>query len=101
MLALGRDTVGQLIRYGVSSGASAAVSLGLPVLLHDTFGVEHIEANIGSRPYSSASSQTRKSRGTGIVQFARKSTEGSHRGGPSLRPAGRLGSYVCGWASDI
>ena len=40
MLAIGRDTVGQLIRYGVSSGASAAVSLGLPVLLHEAFGVE-------------------------------------------------------------
>ena len=40
MVAIGRDTVGQLIRYGVSSGASAAVSLGLPVLLHEAFGVE-------------------------------------------------------------
>ena len=40
MLAIGRDTIGQLIRYGVSSGASAAVSLGLPVLLHEAFGVE-------------------------------------------------------------
>jgi len=40
MLAIGRDTVGQLIRYGVSSGTSAAVSLGLPVLLHEAFGVE-------------------------------------------------------------
>jgi putative flippase GtrA len=34
------ETVGQLFRYGVSSGASAAVSLGLPVLLHEVFGVE-------------------------------------------------------------
>jgi putative flippase GtrA len=40
MLAIGRDTIGQLIRYGVSSGTSAAVSLGLPVLLHEAFGVE-------------------------------------------------------------
>jgi putative flippase GtrA len=40
MLAVGRDTIGQLIRYGVSSGASATVSLGLPVLLHEAFGVE-------------------------------------------------------------
>jgi putative flippase GtrA len=34
------DTVGQLLRFGVSSGASAAVSLGLPVLLHEAFGIE-------------------------------------------------------------
>jgi putative flippase GtrA len=40
MLAVGRDTIGQLIRYGVSSGASATVSLGLPLLLHEAFGVE-------------------------------------------------------------
>lgn len=40
MLAVGRDTIGQLMRYGVSSGASAAVSLGLPVLLHEAFGIE-------------------------------------------------------------
>ena len=40
MLALRRDTIGQLMRYGASSGVSAAVSLGLPVLLHEAFGVE-------------------------------------------------------------
>ena len=40
MLAVGRNTIGQLLRYGVSSGASAAVSVGLPVFLHEAFGVE-------------------------------------------------------------
>jgi putative flippase GtrA len=35
-----RDTIGQLLRFGVSTGASAALSLGLPVLLHEAFGVE-------------------------------------------------------------
>lgn len=35
-----RATMGQLLRFGVSSGASAAVSLGLPVLLHEVLGIE-------------------------------------------------------------
>ena len=37
---LQHGTLGQLLRFGVSSGASAAVTLGLPVLLHEALGVE-------------------------------------------------------------
>lgn len=40
MKPFGSDIAGQLLRFGVSSGASAAVSLGLPVFLHEIFGVE-------------------------------------------------------------
>lgn len=40
----GRRTVGQVLRFGVSSGASAGVSLGLPVLLHEAFGIRQVAA---------------------------------------------------------
>ena len=39
-LAVDHDTIGQLARFGLSSVASAAVSLGLPALLHEVFGIE-------------------------------------------------------------
>lgn len=39
-LAVDRHTFGQLARFGLSSLASATVSLGLPALLHEVFGVE-------------------------------------------------------------
>lgn len=35
-----RQTAGQLLRFGVTSGASAVVSLGLPVFLHEALGIE-------------------------------------------------------------
>lgn len=39
-----RRTIGQLLRFAVSSGASAAMSLGFPVLLHEALGVRQTAA---------------------------------------------------------
>lgn len=39
-LAVDHHTIGQLARFGLSSVASAVVSLGLPTLLHEVFGIE-------------------------------------------------------------
>jgi len=33
-------TAGQLIRFGMSTGVSALVTVGLPTLLHEMFGIE-------------------------------------------------------------
>jgi putative flippase GtrA len=33
-------TAGQLMRFAVSTGVSAAVTIGLPALLHELFGIE-------------------------------------------------------------
>lgn len=33
-------TAGQLLRFGMSSGVSAAVTVGLPTLLHEAFGID-------------------------------------------------------------
>jgi putative flippase GtrA len=35
-----RETAGQLLRFGVATGLSAIVSLGLPAILHELFGVD-------------------------------------------------------------
>jgi len=35
-----RETAGQLLRFGVSTGLSASVSLGLPIVLHELVHVE-------------------------------------------------------------
>ena len=35
-----RETVGQLLRFGMATALSAIVSLGLPVILHEVFQVE-------------------------------------------------------------
>jgi len=35
-----RETAGQLLRFGLSTGLSASVSLGLPVVLHELLHVE-------------------------------------------------------------
>ena len=35
-----RETAGQMLRFGLSSGLSASVSLGLPVVLHELLHVE-------------------------------------------------------------
>jgi len=37
---LGNGTVGQLFRFGVATGLSAMVSLGVPAFLHEILGVE-------------------------------------------------------------
>ena len=39
-LPVDRHTIGQLVRFGMSSVASATISLGLPALLHEVFGIE-------------------------------------------------------------
>jgi putative flippase GtrA len=39
-----RHTLGQVLRFGVSSAASAAVSVGLPILLHEGAGVDQATA---------------------------------------------------------
>jgi putative flippase GtrA len=39
-----RRTIDQFIRFGVSSGASAALTLGLPVLLHEAVGLAQVAA---------------------------------------------------------
>jgi len=33
-------TAGQLVRFGMSTGVSATMTIGLPVLLHEVFGIE-------------------------------------------------------------
>ncbi len=35
-----RETAGQLFRFGMATGLSALISLGLPILLHEVFHVE-------------------------------------------------------------
>lgn len=37
---LRHGSIGQLFRFGVSTGVSAAVTLGVPVLLHEGLGLE-------------------------------------------------------------
>lgn len=39
-LSIDRHTIAQLARFGLSSVASATISLGLPALLHEVFGIE-------------------------------------------------------------
>ena len=35
-----RETAGQLLRFGMATGLSATISLGLPILLHEALHVE-------------------------------------------------------------